>query len=60
MSVRFCARVRGRIDEHREDFPYWLKRAFGAAALRAAGPRAPGMRRWRAGPYAHPTVLAQT
>jgi hypothetical protein len=37
-----------------------IKRAAGAAALRAAGPRAPGMRRWRAGPYAHPTVLTPT
>ena len=27
-----------------EKFPYWLKAASGCAALRAAGPRAPGMR----------------
>jgi len=59
MIVRFCVGARDRFDDHREDFPYWLKRASGAAALRAAGPRAPGMRRWRAGPCAHPTVLAR-
>lgn len=39
----------------RENFPYWLKRAYGAvpSALRSAGPRAPGLR-----PYAHPARYA--
>ena len=60
MSGRFCARVGDRHPASIvQDFPYWLKRASGAARSAPAGPRAPGMRRWRAGPCAHPTGYAR-
>jgi hypothetical protein len=43
----------------RENFLYWLKRASGACPpLAGRDPRAPGMRRWRAGPSAHPHPAA--